>query len=202
MAKFSALTLPAILASTSFVTAQIRTLHKSNRYQQVSRKRATSYRRRLEENELSIDGSYSIKFSSCLDIKTYNSDLFDDDIIAYVKSGKVVSAKSYVLFHACQEEECSDDDLYIVDLSTYLTSVVGYRADEKENYCAACEEAEGMCFGDDEMDDAGTYDDDVQDGEDVNNYDDQNDGDAADYDNYFVDDYFARGKCSLRLFEF
>jgi hypothetical protein len=107
--------------------------------------------RRLQENnnDLTIDGTYSITFSSCLDIKTYDDNLFSEDLIQYVQAGKVVSAKSYVLFHACQEDggDCDDEsDLYIVDLSTYLMTVVGSKSKVVENYCRACEEAEEMCF--------------------------------------------------------
>lgn len=95
-------------------------------------------------------------------MKTYNDDLFSDSLIEYVRSGRVVSTKSYVLFHACQDEDdCGDDDLYVVDLNTYLAAVVGYKSKTVENYCRACEEAEEMCVGDDG---AAAGDDGVDDG--------------------------------------
>ena len=96
--KLSAAFLAAI--ATSHVTAQIKMLSKPKRSHIGIPKNAKPYsssHRRLEEEDLAINATYSIQFSSCLDIKTYNPDLFDEDIIAYVKAGKVVSTKSYVL---------------------------------------------------------------------------------------------------------
>ena len=164
MIKFSATSLPIILAAATGVNAQIRTLTKPNRHEVAGSlmKHAKPYHnakhRRLQEDEMAINATYSIQFSSCLDIKTYDANLFDEDIIQYVKSGRVVSTKSYVLFYAC-EDECDDDDLYIVDLPTYLTSIVEYKAEEMENYCRACEEAEDICVDDDNYND-GNYTDD------------------------------------------
>ena len=147
--KLSAAFLATI--ATSHVTAQIKMLSKPKRSHIGIPKNAKPYsssHRRLEEEDLAINATYSIQFSSCLDIKTYNPDLFDEDIIAYVKAGKVVSTKSYVLFTACPDEEACDDT-YIVDLSTYLSTVVEHRSEDKENYCKACEEVEDACTDDD-----------------------------------------------------
>ena len=166
MVKFSAVSLSAILAAAIGANAQIRTITKPIRQEVITgslmkhakpyRKSNSHHRRLEEEDKLAIDGTYSIKFSSCLDIKTYDANLFDDDMIQYVQSGRVVSTKSYVLFHACQDADCDDDDeLYIVDLPTYLTSIVEYKAEEMENYCRACEEAEDTCVGDDDSNDDG-----------------------------------------------
>lgn len=148
--KLSAAFLATI--ATSHVTAQIKMLSKPKRSHLGILKNAkpysSSHRRLEEEEDLAINATYSIQFSSCLDIKTYNPDLFDEDIITYVNSGKVVSAKSYVLFTACPDEEACDDT-YIVDLSTYLSTVVEYKSEDKENYCEACEEVEDACTDDD-----------------------------------------------------
>ena len=100
-------------------------------------------RRRLDEEEFEIDGSYSIKFARCLEVKTMDEDLFDEDIVAYVQSGDIVAAKSYILFHVCQDDACyydSYDDLYLVDLATYIGSVALYHANYRTDYCEQCEQ--------------------------------------------------------------
>lgn len=155
-------------ASISATNAQIKTIWKPNLRQHTNNllRDAHPYKsnhRRLQDNEMTIDGSYSVQFSRCIDIKTYDENLFGEDIIPYVKTGRVVSTKSYVLFYACQGDDCGGEgDEYIVDLPTFLTAVVEYRADEKENYCKACKEAEEICGNDDAQDD-GVVGDDAQD---------------------------------------
>ena len=112
-----------------------------------NKKSVASARRGLDE-EFEIDGTYNLKFSECVDVKTYNEDLFDEDLVAYVQEGQVVSSSSYVLFHVCQSDDCyyeSDDDLYIVDLPTYLENVATYHANKRTDYCEMCEEFEEYC---------------------------------------------------------
>lgn len=95
-----------------------------------------------------IDGSYNVKFSSCLNIKTYDKNLFDDEIVQYVQAGQVLSTKSFVLFHACQGNNCyyeAEDDLYIVDLPTYLATAAVYHAEERMNFCEACDHFVNQC---------------------------------------------------------
>eukprot|EP00569_Conticribra_weissflogii_P000900 CAMPEP_0171357300 /NCGR_PEP_ID=MMETSP0878-20121228/46169_1 /TAXON_ID=67004 /ORGANISM="Thalassiosira weissflogii, Strain CCMP1336" /LENGTH=701 /DNA_ID=CAMNT_0011863339 /DNA_START=100 /DNA_END=2204 /DNA_ORIENTATION=- len=111
--------------------------------------------RKLEgqEDAAELDGSYSVKFSQCVDVRTKNEDLFSDELIAYAQSGSVVSSKSFVLFHVCQGDNCyyeSDDDLYIVDLGTYLANVATYHADKRQNFCEACEQFQDTCVVEEE----------------------------------------------------
>lgn len=104
--------------------------------------------RRAEENNNGIDGSYYIQFSECMDVKLYDEDLFDENIINYVKNGQIVAAKSYVLFHVCQKDSCyleSDEDLYLVDLATYMTNIAQYYANKRTDYCEQCQEYEDYC---------------------------------------------------------
>jgi hypothetical protein len=95
-------------------------------------------------NENEVDGSYSISFGKCVDIKTKSDDLFNENFVDQVQNGNVLSLKSYVLFYACKDSNgygCSkkDSDVYMVDLSTYL-SVVGIKqANQRSDYCEQCE---------------------------------------------------------------
>ncbi|EJK63756.1 hypothetical protein THAOC_15568, partial [Thalassiosira oceanica] len=91
-----------------------------------------------EDAGFEITGSYSLEFSQCIDVKTYNEDLFDEDIIGYAKAGQVVSTKSYVLFHICTDDTCyldAEDDLYMVDLATYLANIATYHANKRIDFC-------------------------------------------------------------------
>jgi len=102
--------------------------------------------RRLEQEE--IDGSYGLKFSQCVEVKTADENLFDENIVDYAKAGQVVAAKSYVLFHLCKGDYCyydSDDDLYMVDLPTYLASIGTYHANKRQDYCQQCEQFADHC---------------------------------------------------------
>jgi len=83
-----------------------------------------------------------------VEVQTYDEDLFDEDIVEYVQAGQIVSAKSFVLFHICQGDDCyyeSDDDLFIIDLPTYLANVAQYYANKRNDYCEACDEFEDYC---------------------------------------------------------
>ncbi|KAL7533979.1 hypothetical protein ACHAXR_009899 [Thalassiosira sp. AJA248-18] len=169
MVKFSFIALASALAAVSGASAAKpvakktiklgnRNLRRGDAATEALLKKATPYKgkktgakkvnRRAEEEEFEIDGSYSLQFSECVDIKTMDEDLFDEDIISYVQAGKIVAAKSYVLFHVCSQDTCyleSDDDLYLVDLPTYLTNVATYHANKRNDYCEACEEFEETC---------------------------------------------------------
>jgi len=144
-------------------------------------KRARPYQgRRLEQEE--IDGSYSLKFSQCVEVKTANEDLFDENIIDYVKAGQVVSAKSYVLFHLCQGSYCyydSDDDLYIVDLPTYLASIGPYHANKRLDYCEQCERFDDYCNAEEDEDEEAAEENEADEGEDEAD-EDEADEDEAD----------------------
>jgi len=103
-----------------------------------------------EEQANEVDGSYSISFGKCIDIKTKSEDLFNENFVDQVKNGSALSLKSYALFYACQDSYgngCSDDesDVYMVDLSTYLSIVGMNQANQRGDYCEKCEENQEYC---------------------------------------------------------
>ena len=104
--------------------------------------------RRLQE-EVAFDGSYNLKFSRCVDVKTYDELLFEgEDIIEDVKAGDVVAVKSFVLFHVCQTATCdydAEDDLYMIDLPTYLKGIAQYHANKRNDYCTECDMFADTC---------------------------------------------------------
>ena len=119
-------------------------LKKATPYNKKTAEKAS--RRRAQEQE--IDGSYSIKFSECMDIRTVDEDLFGENLIEYTKAGQIVAEKSYVLFHVCTDATCdydAEDDLYLVDLNTYLANVASYYANKRLDYCEQCEMYADYC---------------------------------------------------------
>lgn len=72
----------------------------------------------------------------------------DEDIIGYAKAGQIVSTKSYVLFHVCDEDTCyldAEDDVYMVDLPTYLTNIATYHANKRNDFCEQCQRNDEFC---------------------------------------------------------
>lgn len=166
MVKFSFFALAGALAAADAASAPgkivkvgDRNLRRGDPATEALMKKAVPYKksgakkvgRRAEEEaeEFEIDGTYSLQFSECRDVRTVDEDLFDEDIVGYVESGKLVAAKSYVVFHVCQENvDCyldSSDNLYMVDLGTYLSSVAKYHANKRNDFCEACKEFEETC---------------------------------------------------------
>ena len=175
MVKFSLIALASVLATAQAagnrnpirktINLHQRALRRGDPTTEALLKKARPYQRRGNTasppaaagrnlDEIEIDGSYSIKFSQCVDVKTFDEDLFGEDIdINYVQSGQIVSSQSYVLFHVCQGDNCyydADADIYIVDLATYLTNVAQYHANKRANYCEACGEFEDYCNAEEE----------------------------------------------------
>ena len=114
---------------------------------------SSSRNRRLDDGELNIDGSYSLKFSQCVELKTKDEELFEDEnMVAYVQSGQIASTASYVLIHICQSNsDCyyeTDDDVYMVSLADWLTYIASSHANKRTDYCNACNEFADYCTQD------------------------------------------------------
>ena len=94
-----------------------------------------------------FDGSSSIKFSKCVDIKTLpdNYHVDDDAVASTIKSGDLVSTKSYVLFHMCNGGTCYEDEEYIVDINTYTNNIASYYANYDGAICQACNKYADFC---------------------------------------------------------
>jgi len=107
--------------------------------------------RRVEENNQQITAAHSLQFQQCtsLTMGSPNDEImFGDDYIQYTQNGKIVAEKSYILFSVCETEDCyyaDDEEVYMVDLATYMGSVINYIPDQRQNYCNACLEAQDYC---------------------------------------------------------
>ena len=114
---------------------------------------SSSRNRRLDGEELNIDGSYSLKFNQCAELKTKDEEMFEDEnMIAYVQSGQIASTASYVLFHICESSsDCyydTDGDVYMVSLADWLTYISQSHASKRTDYCNACNEFADYCTQD------------------------------------------------------
>ena len=169
MVKFSFLALASALATASANTAAAPTLNKKinlgnrnlrrgdpttealiKKAMALPKGKKNGARRLEEAEEFEITGDYSIQFAECVDIRTYDEDLFDENmnLASYVQSGELIPAKSYVVFHVCTDETCyldAEDDKFIVDLGTYLTNMAQHHANVRNDYCEQCNEFEEYC---------------------------------------------------------
>ena len=102
--------------------------------------------RQLNDQGFQITGDYSIQFNHCLSLKAEASDedlMFGDNTASYTANGQILSEKSYVLFNVCKTADCvyeGEDNLYMVQLEDYMDSILEIAAQDKENYCDACDE--------------------------------------------------------------
>jgi len=187
--NFSFFALTMALATSSVAAGPVRktfklgsrNLRKNSPVTKALMKKARPYKasgnvsRKLQEND--IDGTYSFKFSQCVDIKTYDEESFAN-YAEQIQAGTVLPTKSYVIFHVCQNGTCgyeAEDDLYIVDLHTYLGTVATFHAEKKGNYCEACNEFADYCNPEAEEEAA----DDAAAAEDAGVDEDAAEGDAA-----------------------
>lgn len=162
-----------------------RNLRESSPVTKALLTRARPYSRELEgEDEVQFDGSYNLKFSQCVDIKIYD----EDKHAAYVDSiaaGTVVPTKSYVIFHVCTDATCDyegTDDLYIVDLATYLGTVATYHAEKTQKFCEACGEFEDICNPEDDEDAADQGDEEEEQEEDGGEEEEEDQADEEEED--------------------
>ena len=116
--------------------------------------------RKLEDNG-NQQQQPSIKFSSCVDMKLLPDEYTnanDDTILSYVKSGKLMSTKSYVLFYMCNgDTTCDEDDLYIVDIGTYTKNIASYFVNYEDGICRACNQYSNYCNSNDDGGSSGSY---------------------------------------------
>ena len=139
--------------------------------------KARPYSRKLDEQQ-QFDGTYSMKFSKCVDIKLLPENHDDDSVVSSVKSGTLTSTKSFVLFYMCDgDNTCYEDDLYIVDINTYAKNIASYFANYEDTICNACSKYANFCSsssykGDDTV--SGNYD-----------------GSNIDYNNYYGEYIFV-----------
>lgn len=106
--------------------------------------------RKLANNDqqFQINGLFSVQFDHCISLTTRDENLFDANWLGAVQDGLVIAEKSFVLFNVCPTAYCSydaADNLYMVDLATWMASTTNVEVEKKERYCEACRQAENYC---------------------------------------------------------
>jgi hypothetical protein len=106
-----------------------------------------------DQEQFEISGAYTVQFYKCASVSSqpYDDDmLFDSNLLPYTTKGQIAAQKSFVLFNVCETQYCDfytagDENLYMVDVATYMTATtVNYQA-RKESYCTACASSENYC---------------------------------------------------------
>lgn len=145
-----------VLALAAFLLAASDAVKPEPRLnQRVLMENAVRVNRKLERHlnqNFDLTAGYSIQFNQCVALKTepYNDEvMFADSLIEYTSNGKIVAQKSYVLFNVCETHNCeyyaSDDNLFMVDINTYMAALSVFYGDIQENYCAACQNSYNYC---------------------------------------------------------
>eukprot|EP00587_Corethron_hystrix_P009314 CAMPEP_0113313264 /NCGR_PEP_ID=MMETSP0010_2-20120614/9758_1 /TAXON_ID=216773 ORGANISM="Corethron hystrix, Strain 308" /NCGR_SAMPLE_ID=MMETSP0010_2 /ASSEMBLY_ACC=CAM_ASM_000155 /LENGTH=363 /DNA_ID=CAMNT_0000169243 /DNA_START=166 /DNA_END=1257 /DNA_ORIENTATION=+ /assembly_acc=CAM_ASM_000155 len=126
--------------------------------------RAKPLKRKLDEaeedEEVAIDlTGYSIVFEKCQYVKYYN--VGDDENGGDDQGDDVLSTNKFVIFKLCNSNSCSlgcnyDYAEYVVDMDTYIQSMIEMKNESIENMCNSCEE---NCQADDQY---GNLSDDCQ----------------------------------------
>lgn len=108
----------------------------------------------LDQNQkFELSSAYSLQFDTCVSLTTEPSEdggvIFDDALIKYTSDGYIVPQKSYVLFSVCKTAYCDyyakDDNLYMIDLATYMGAISEFYQEREESYCSACVDSYNYC---------------------------------------------------------
>ena len=107
----------------------------------------------LQENKFELTSMYSFNFDKCVSIRTEPSDageiIFDATLEQYASKGEIVPAKSYILFNVCKTKYCdyykADDNLFMIDIGTYMAAIADYYVSRHEAYCDACVDSTTYC---------------------------------------------------------
>ena len=105
-------------------------------------------KRALEEEEFEMSASYSVQFKSCFSLTTSYDDVFDDDdgmMLTLMSQGDMMAMESYAIFTLIGANGYDTAMEYVVDLDTYIQSLVNYLPDQMEGFCEACQENAETC---------------------------------------------------------
>ena len=111
-----------------------------------------SKRRDLNSNYFKITADHSIQFDSCMAVSTQPADndvFYNENNIQYAKNGQIVSQKSFVTFNVCETKNCryqGNDNLYMIDLDTFVSSTMGFYPTKKGMYCNTCQRSQDYCL--------------------------------------------------------
>lgn len=109
-------------------------------------------KKRALGNDSAITGAYSVQFQSCFSMTTSYEDMFDGDedgamTMSLMSAGEAMALESYAVFRLCYGTTCDSSTVleYIVDLNTYVQSLINYLPEQMEGFCDACQENADTC---------------------------------------------------------
>jgi hypothetical protein len=152
-----AFTLVALFSVTDAAVKRGETLRADSPVSRAIMERAIRVNRQgqriLAENEFELTAMYSFQFDTCVSLRTEPSDageiIFDADLEQYASKGEIVSQMSYILFNVCKTKYCeyykSDDNLFMIDIGTYMSAIADYYVSRHEAYCSACVDSYNYC---------------------------------------------------------
>lgn len=131
--------------------------------------------------------SYSLKYQGCASLSSYS------DEKAYSDESSVMSTKQFVNFRLCPSNSCSNSTKngcgygygeYLIPMSEYLTSFIGYKQETFQQYCNYCKQCmyfENYFYGNRNLEDqhACKYYDACEDYSDVCSDDDDNNEESS-----------------------
>lgn len=108
-----------------------------------------------DDDGFQVTASHNLQFVSCFSYTTSYEELFEGDgndvngaLVTMFSQGQVLAMQSYAIFRLCYGscDASSNQNLeYVVDLNTYVQSLVNYLPDQMEEYCDACKENADSC---------------------------------------------------------
>lgn len=104
-----------------------------------------------ERNLFELSGDHSIQFQSCSTLTTepYSSEIFYSQYnLQAAQAGQIKSERSYVIFNVCETGTCAyagNDNVFMVDLKTFVRSTMPYSITKKTRYCSVCEVSQEYC---------------------------------------------------------
>ena len=104
-------------------------------------------------NKFELTAMYSFNFDKCVSVRTEPSDageiIFDANLEQYASKGEIVPQKSFILFNVCKTKYCdyykADDNLFMIDIGTYMAAIADYYVARTEAYCDACVDSYNYC---------------------------------------------------------
>lgn len=105
------------------------------------------------QNKFELTAMYSFSFDKCVSLRTEPTDageiIFDANLEPYTSKGEIVAEKSYILFNVCKTKYCdyykADDNLFMIDIGTYMAAIADYYVSRREAYCDACIDSATYC---------------------------------------------------------
>jgi hypothetical protein len=149
--KFILAVITAFLVAATGAAAPVRRRLDKRKIMESAIRVNSKGERHLNQN-FELSSGFSVRFNQCVSLKTEpaNDDImFAEDLIEFTAKGQIVSEKSFILFNVCETKFCDyysdDDNLFMVDIDTYMASITDIYEERQQHYCTACLTSQNFC---------------------------------------------------------